>query len=133
MVAGGCRCGGVRYEAEITEPERHGLCHCENCRRSSGAPVVAWLAVPDETFRVTQGEAVRWDGDNGARRYFCGTCGTPLYYLNSDVIPGIVDIQTATLDDPNAYAPAAQLQVAERLDWVKDMGALPEFERFPGG
>jgi len=133
MVTGGCRCGAVRYQAEITEPERHGLCHCEDCRRSSGAPAVAWLAVPEETFRVTRGEAKRWDGGNGAQRYFCGICGTPLYYLNPEVIPGIADIQTATLDDPNAYAPAAQIQVAERLDWVKDMGALPEFQRFPGG
>jgi hypothetical protein len=133
MVTGGCRCGAVRYEAEVTQPDRHGLCHCEDCRRSNGAPAVAWLAVPEETFRITRGEPTLWQGTGGALRFFCGTCGTGLYYLNREVIPGIADIQTGTLDDPNAFAPAAQIQVAERLTWVKQMGDLPEFDRYPSG
>jgi hypothetical protein len=133
MIGGGCRCGAVRYEAEVTQPDRHGLCHCEHCQRSAGAPAVAWLAVPKDTFRVTQGEAVRWDGEGGAERYFCGACGTGLYYFNDKVLPGIADIQSATLDDPHAFAPTVQIQCAERLGYMADLNALPEFERFPGG
>jgi hypothetical protein len=123
----------VRYEAQVEDPNRHGLCHCADCRRSAGAPAVAWLAVPRDSFRVTQGEPVRWNGNGGAERYFCGTCGTGLYYFNEAVIPGIADIQSATLDDADAYAPGVQIQCADRLGYMAKLGALPEFERFPPG
>jgi hypothetical protein len=133
MLTGGCRCGAVRYQARADDLTRHGLCHCEDCRRSAGAPAVAWLAVPKDGFSVTQGEATRWDGTHGAERYFCGRCGTGLYYLNEAVLPGIADIQSATLDDPHAHAPAVQIQCAERLGYMAQLDELPAFERFPGG
>jgi hypothetical protein len=132
MLTGGCRCGAVRYEAEVEDPDRHALCHCEDCRRSAGAPAVAWLAVPKESFRVMQGEAARWDGTGGAERYFCAKCGTGLYYFNDAVLPGIADIQSATLDDPATCPPTAQIQCAERLGWMANLGELPEFGRYPG-
>ena len=133
MLTGGCRCGAVRYRAEVDDPTRHGLCHCEDCRRSSGAPAGAWLAVPKDSFSVTRGEARRWDGNGGAERYFCGTCGTGLYYLNDAVLPGIADIQSATLDDAANYAPGAQIQCAERLGYMAKLGEMPAFDRFPPG
>jgi hypothetical protein len=89
--------------------------------------------VPKDSFSVTQGEARRWDGNGGAERYFCGTCGTGLYYLNDAVLPGIADIQSVTLDQPEAFPPAAQIQCAERLGYMAKLGELPEFERWPGG
>ena len=46
---------------------------------------------------------------------------------------GIVDVQTATLDDPAAFPPQANIQAAERISWMKEAHTLPEFERFPGG
>ena len=133
MLTGGCRCGAVRYRADVEDASRHGLCHCEDCRRSAGAPAVAWLAVPKDRFSVTQGEARRWDGDGGAERYFCQTCGTGLYYFNDAVLPGIADIQSATLEDVGAYSPAAQIQCAERLGYMARLGDIPEFERWPAG
>ena len=133
MLTGGCRCGAVRYQADVTDATRHGLCHCRDCRRSSGAPVMAWLAVPKDRFTVTRGTATRWDGDGGAERYFCGRCGTGLYYFNEGVLPGICDIQSSTLDDAAAYAPAIQIQCAEWLGWMAGLGNLPEVERFPAG
>ena len=133
MLTGGCRCGAVRYEAEVDDPDRHGLCHCEDCRRSAGAPAVAWLAVPKDGFTVSRGTATRWDGAGGAERYFCGTCGTGLYYFNDVVLPGIADIQSATLDEPETYPPTGQIQCAERLGYMAKLDELPEFERYPGG
>ncbi|HWK41959.1 MAG TPA: GFA family protein [Croceibacterium sp.] len=131
MLTGGCRCGAIRYQARVDDPTRHALCHCEDCQRSAGAPAVAWLAVPKESFAVTQGEAVRWDGDGGAERYFCGTCGTGLYYFNEEVLPGVADIQSATLDDTETWQPGAQIQCADRLGYMAKLGEMPEFERYP--
>lgn len=48
------------------------------------------------------------------------------------MLPGIVDIQSVTLDDPEALPPDAHIQVAERLHWMDDLDSLTRFERFPG-
>lgn len=130
MIAGGCQCGAVRYE--IDNPgERHALCHCADCRASSGAPAMAWMAVSEDQFRVTKGEARAFNSSGASYRYFCGTCGTGLYFTNAEMLPGIVDIQSATLDDAESYEPRAHIQCAEQLGYMADLSALPAFERWP--
>ena len=131
MIEGGCRCGAVRYRAE-GEPAHHAVCHCRDCQMASGAPMVAWLAMPSEGFAITSGEAASYTAPSGSTRQFCGKCGTPLFFVNEAVLPGIVDIQSVTLDDPDSVAPQAQIQIAERRVWVEKLDELPRFERFPG-
>jgi hypothetical protein len=95
--------------------------------------MVSWTAVSSADFRVTQGEAVTFNSSGASMRNFCGKCGTGLWFTNEEMLPGIVDVQTATLDDPEAFAPMAHIQTAERIGWMKDACGLPEFERYPGG
>ncbi|RDE05102.1 GFA family protein [Sphingomonas aracearum] len=129
-INGGCRCGAVRYEA-ADAPEHHAVCHCGDCRASAGAPMVAWLAFPEQGVSIT-GTPTTFESSPGVFRQFCGTCGTGLFYRNEAVLPGLVDIQSATLDSPEEHAPGAQIQVAERLGWVERIADLPAFERYPG-
>lgn len=129
-MTGGCRCGAVRYEA-AGEPEHHAICHCTDCRRSAGAPMVGWIAFREDQVTVS-GAPTDYESSPGAMRAFCGTCGTGLFYRNAAVLPGIVDIQSATLDAPDAAPPAAEIMVRDRLPWMDSVGSLPRFERFPG-
>jgi hypothetical protein len=129
---GGCHCGEVRYEVK-GEPEHVALCHCIDCRKSAGAPMVGWTAFKAGGFRITKGEAVAFHSSRATVRCFCGRCGTGLWSVNEEMLPGIVDVQTATLDDPEAFPPQVHIQVAERIGWMKNAHALPEFERYPGG
>ena len=131
MMEGGCRCGAVRYKAQ-GEPAHHAVCHCRDCQMASGAPMVAWLAMPSEGFAVTRGEVASYTAPSGSTRQFCAQCGTPLFFVNEAVLPGIVDIQSVTLDDPDNVLPQAQIQTAERRAWVEKLDELPKFERFPG-
>ena len=128
---GGCHCGAVRYRVN-GEPEHVALCHCSDCRKASGAPMVAWVAFGEADFAVTQGEAKTRNSSGQAMRSFCADCGTPLWFRNAEVLPGIVDVQLATLDDPDAFTPQAHIQVAERIGWMAEAHRLPEFARFPG-
>lgn len=128
---GGCHCGQVRYMVE-GEPQYTALCHCTDCRASSGAPVVAWSAFAVGQFSVTKGEARVYNGSGEAFRHFCGDCGTGLWYRNEPYLPGIVDIQTTTLDDPEALAPSAHIQAAEKLSWMTGADDLAHFDRYPG-
>ncbi len=128
---GGCHCGAVRYEV-AGEPQHVALCHCSDCRKSSGAPMVAWAAFAEEQFKLVEGEPVTFNSSGAAMRSFCPKCGSGLYYRNAEFLPGIVDIQSATLDDPEALPPGAHIQTAERIGWMETAHSLPAFERFPG-
>lgn len=127
---GGCHCGAVRYTVEGA-PLHVVLCHCTDCRKSAGAPMVAWAMFTEDGFRVTSGEAKTHNSSGSALRSFCGECGTGLYYRNADMLPGIVDVQAVTLDDPEAFPAVAHIQAAERLGWVARAHELPAFDRFP--
>lgn len=128
--SGRCHCGEIHYEL-AGEPQVVALCHCADCRRSAGAPVVAWAMYPDSALTVTKGIPKTINSSGTAMRSFCPACGSGLFYRNEAILPGTVDVQTATLDDPNALPPTVHIQTAERLHWVTRMGELPEFERFP--
>ena len=131
-LTGGCHCGAVRYQI-VGEPKHVALCHCSDCRKSAGAPMVAWAAFAEAELAVTAGATVTFNSSGTALRSFCGTCGSGLFYRNAEFLPGIVDIQSATLDDPELLPPGAHIQTAERLDWMETAHGLPAFERFPSG
>ena len=100
MPSGGCHCGAVRYEM-TAEVAHHALCHCTDCRKASGAPATAWAMAAADQVTIT-GEPLTYASSEHGRRLFCGACGTGLFYTNDVVFPGMIDVQSATLDDPDA-------------------------------
>ena len=129
-LTGGCHCGAVRYRVE-GEALTHALCHCTDCRRHSGAPMVGWAMFREAALQVSSGSPATYASSENGRRQFCGTCGTGLFYRNNQTLPGIVDIQTATLDDPDALPARLHVQVAERIGWMEKAHELPQFPRYP--
>ncbi|MEG1452517.1 GFA family protein [Brevundimonas sp.] len=130
MLEGGCNCGAIRYKMEA-DVQHHALCHCTDCRKASGAPAVSWALVRNDQITIT-GTPKSYASSEGAQRQFCGDCGTSLFYINETVFPGMIDVQSATLDNPAAIPLQGQIQTAERIDWMKNLDALPSFERYPG-
>lgn len=129
--SGGCHCGAVRFQTQ-GDALHVTLCHCRDCQRSSGAPMVAWAGFKEEQFAVTRGEARTVNSSGDAYRSFCAECGTGLYYRNQTVLPGLVDIQVVTYDDPEAFPPTVNIQAAERLSWTNNAPRLHDFDRYPG-
>lgn len=130
MLTGGCHCGAVRYEMPA-EVAHHALCHCTDCRKTSGAPAVAWALAPTDQVKIT-GQTQTYASSEHARRHFCAACGTSLFYTNAVIFPGMIDVQSATLDDPDAIPLQGQIQTAERIGWMGELDRLPSFERYPG-
>ena len=130
MLQGRCHCGRIRYEL----PEKvlhHALCHCTDCRRHAGAPMVAWAMAPADQVKI-HGEPRTYHSSEHGERLFCGDCGTGLFYRNEHLLPGMIDVQTGTLDDPDRLPAQAHIQTADRIGWMELAHALPSFERFPG-
>ena len=124
MPTGGCACGAVRYDADGS-PTHETFCHCATCRRTSGAPLVAWVTFPSAGLRITQGAPATFCSSPRAVRSFCARCGTQLFF-RSDGAPGEVDVTIASLDDPEGVRPRDHTFVRSRLSWVRLADGLPE-------
>ncbi len=127
MYAGGCFCRAVRYQVEGA-PFHETLCHCSICRRTSGAPLVAWASFPRTGFRFTSGSPAQIRSSPGACRSFCAACGTPLLFEHDD-FPDELDITLCSLDDPESIPPKDHTHVLSRLPWVERMDALRKYAR----
>ena len=93
--------------------------------------MVAWGLVAKDQIKI-DGETREYASSENGRRHFCPACGTALFYTNEQIFPGQLDVQIATLDDPGAIQPSAQIQTAERISWMERAHELPQFERYPG-
>lgn len=127
MLTGGCQCGDVRYEA-AGEPYNCTVCHCSMCRRSAGAPFVAWFSVKESDFRIVSGALTLYESSENAGRGFCGRCGTSLVYRNA-YAGDEIDVTAASLDDPDAATPRDHVFTETRLSWVKLDDGLPQYRR----
>jgi hypothetical protein len=125
MLKGGCYCGKIRYEATGL-PFHETICHCSICRRTSGAPFVAWFSVRTAEFRFVFGSPKQFRSTPEGMRSFCGDCGTPLTFQRVDCMDEI-DITTCSLDDPEAAAPRDHTRASSRLKWVRVGDDLPEY------
>jgi len=129
-ITGGCHCGAIRYEI-AGDLIVHSLCHCTDCRRHAGAPMVGWAMHTADAVKVTKGEPKIYASSEHGRRHFCADCGTGLFYVNEANLPGIIDVQSGTLDDPDVVPATLHMQIAERIGWMERAHELPVFERFP--
>ena len=124
MLAGGCFCEAIRYEADDT-PFHETNCHCSICRRTTGAPFVTWFSLRSSDFRIIKGEPTRYNSTAKGIRSFCSRCGTQLTFERAD-FPDEIDVTTGSLDDPNLVPPRDNTHTSTRLRWVAADG-LPEY------
>jgi hypothetical protein len=129
VVAGGCLCGAVRYEGS-GEPYNITHCHCEDCRKSAGAPFVTWALFRRNNFRFTKGEPreIEWAG---RVRSFCPNCGTALTFM-SGADSNEIDVTVATFDRPEIVNPADHTWTEDRLPWIKLADNLSQHARARG-
>ncbi|HMG48059.1 MAG TPA: GFA family protein [Allosphingosinicella sp.] len=125
---GGCLCGAIRYRVKGL-PQATSLCHCESCRRATGGPSLAWAIFAEGDVEITSGELAIYASSPGVERGFCARCGTSLSYARANR-PGLFDVTTASLDDPEAFPPAVEIWTSERLCWEAANPALRQFAQF---
>ena len=124
---GGCLCGAVRYGLGGA-PSSSASCHCRSCRGASGAPVVAWITVKRSEFTILSGNPAIFHSSPGVTRQFCSHCGTGLTY-ETELHPDTIDVTSASLDDPDAYPPTADVWLEDKLSWQP---TSPHTEKFAG-
>lgn len=122
---GGCLCGVLRFTASAA-PFDAGYCHCGLCRRSTGAPVLAWVSYAADAFRYISGEPTRYASSDHGYREFCGRCGTQIAYRDRDDASR-VEVNVGSLDDGSWVVPRYHIWYGSRLGWFDTADDLPRF------
>ena len=122
---GGCLCGRIRYEVRGNALQTS-LCHCEDCRRASGAPFVAWTFFLAEAVTYIQGTPKSFLFAR-RQRFFCGDCGTPLQFHDTDD-ERFCEINTCSFDNPSVFPPSDQCWVNDEIPWIHQIEKLPRFD-----
>ena len=114
---GGCMCGAVRYRLE-QESDWVVFCHCDSCRRHTGAPVVVFLTFTPDQVSWTSGSRAHYESSPGRFRGFCRDCGTPLTWETSTAEREWIAIYVGTLDSPERFPPTEHVFCDEGLPWL---------------
>jgi hypothetical protein len=114
---GRCLCGAVRFAAKGA-PKWVLWCHCESCRRHSGAPASVFVAFENDAVSVTQGAIRKYRSSPGTERGFCESCGSTLTCA-SDRLPTETHFHIGAFDQAKDLKPTGELFADERLPWLR--------------
>src|SRR5262245_47589742 len=128
---GRCQCGAIAHEFDGA-PRWVMHCHCQSCRRAVSSVLATYLGVRLEQFRYLKGEPAQYASSPGVKRYFCGTCGSPMAYTG-ERWPGEVHLLHGTLVDPGQWPPTAHAYISEQLPWFEVHDHLPRYSATAGG
>ena len=112
---GGCLCGAVRFVAS-GEPTGVAWCHCQSCRRHSGAPVSVFVGFRHDAYEVTKGEITKFNSSPGRLRGFCARCGSTLT-CEGERSPEM-HFHIGTFGDAARFKPTRHIFLEERLPWL---------------
>ena len=115
-IEGGCLCGAVRFVA-TGEPISVAWCHCQSCRRHSGAPVSAFAAFSRDAYIVTKGEIAKFNSSPGRLRGFCAKCGSTLTCEGETSLE--MHFHVGAFDEADRLRPTRHIFPEERLPWLR--------------
>lgn len=130
-VTGQCLCGKIKYEMQ-NAPAMMGVCHCKNCQRQAGSAFSTLAVVPKTEFKFTSGKPKLYeDSDtksgNSVQRFFCETCGSPVYSAIPSQ-PGTLFLKTGTMDDTSGFKPMFHVWCSTKQGWVALEDGVPQME-----
>ena len=118
--AGGCHCGGVRFEVALAARVEALTCNCSMCAKTGFVHII----VPESRFRITKGveRLVEYSFNTRvAKHLFCAECGVKSFYrprsnpdgwsVNARCLDDLdgVELQISAFDGQNWEAHAADL------------------------
>jgi hypothetical protein len=103
------------------------VCHCEQCRRTSGHFVAA-TACRRPAFQLTRSDTLKWYvAVPGFRRGFCSECGSSLFF--EETAGERVSIAAGSLDEPQGLRIVAHIFASEAGDYYEIGSEVPAYPR----
>jgi len=120
---GHCLCEAVRFETR-GEPLWVAYCHCESCRRHTGAPVSVYVGWRRTQVEFSPDVPPGFESSPGVLRRFCQRCGTPISY-EADSHEGELHLHVSGFERPEDFSPDRHVFYSERLAWLHLGDDLP--------
>jgi hypothetical protein len=127
--AGGCMCGGVRFEISQT-PALTLACHCRGCQRLSASAYSLSEMIPVDGFRVLAGEPVIGALHGPSRYLYCPRCLNWLF-TRPEGLDAFIMVRAMMLDEASDYSPFIETMTRDKLPWA-NTPAILSFPGFPG-
>lgn len=120
MPKGSCLCGAISYT--VSGPLRPVIaCHCAQCRKTSGHHVAATSAAREDV--AIEGAVTWYASSPTARRGFCGTCGSQLFWDG----PGQnLSIFAGSFDGATGLTLAGHIFCADKGDYYQIADGVPQ-------
>jgi len=108
------------------------VCHCSDCRKTSGTTYSTNIVVPGDGFKLLAGspKEITKTADSGKQitNHFCGDCGTTLW-RDGETFGSNKIIRVGVIDDPKALSnakPDVEFFVGGRASWVTEIEGAPQ-------
>ena len=128
---GGCMCKAIRYELHCEssgEVPWSVYCHCESCRKHTGAPVAALVAGSPEHVRWVSGERSLYESSPHRYRGFCRDCGSSLTW-EAQSNGSWLGLHISSFDHPEDLPATEHVFCDDAISWVQLADGL---KRYPG-
>jgi len=126
-ISGSCFCNAVQFKLN-SAPQGVVNCHCNFCRKHSGAAFSTYAVMPEAALEITAGQDFisAFQFKENAHKHFCKQCGSPLFNKNARY-PGFCMIYLGGITEPLSIVPTANIYCESRLDWVPRLGEIRDF------
>ena len=132
-ITGSCKCGETGFK--VDGPALQAVtCHCCLCRSMTGAAFSTYVVVKEAQLTVTGNpkQLAVYQVTDRTRRFFCRSCGTPLFNLNPATYKGLSMLYLGTVQGHESLEPTVQLFCESKLSWTRLHEGARSFPRAPG-
>jgi hypothetical protein len=133
-IAGGCRCGAIRYRLAIEGLPLTYACHCRDCQTSSGSAFALNALLPEEALQEVSQivRTLELEGRRGINTVLtvCPGCSTRIA-TRVNVMPGMVMLSAGTLDRSDELQPAIHMWTKRKQKWLVIPDGVACFEESP--
>lgn len=119
---GSCLCGEVKFNTG--EMHHLDVCHCRICQRWTGGPFIG-ADYRNGDVVITEDKGLAWyASSNWAKRGFCKTCGSSLFYRLNEV-PDFWAVCAGSLDLAETAALHQEIFIDEKPSFYAFAGEHP--------
>jgi hypothetical protein len=124
-IHGACFCGKIEFEIEGTTFNST-ICHCPDCQRFSGAPLMASACFRSHQVQIIKGEPKAYRYGEGRIRFFCDSCGSQLFFTRAD-FPDDTEVFLGSLEGGASVAPASHTWTGDSAPYIRISDDLPKY------
>ena len=131
-ITGSCLCGQLHYHGDV-EIMGAANCHCDDCRKASGAAYLTNVFVKEDGLTI-EGQQMQYmhksDRGSDMTKINCAECGSPVFGRNS-AREGVVVLRAGSLDQKELIEPGMTVYASQKIPSTPVNENLKIFDKMP--